>query len=402
MKKTIYFIVFIFSIHLQSCYVLKAYKHRKFELDDLKSLTSDTLKPSDNKSIFPYNLNKYDKLSVFLDTHLVNSFTYSFLVIKNDSIIYEKYFDKVSGDTKQPSFSVAKSFVATLLQIAVQDGFIKNFEEPITNYLPNLLKRDSNFKQITVQQVLNMASGIKSSENYGNPFSDVLKLGFSSNINKHLKRLSIEKKPGDFEYKSVNTQILAAIIENSTKRKFLDYFYEKIWNPLGMEFEATWNIDSKENKTVRAFCCLNAATKDFAKLGKLYLQKGHYNGVEILNSKFISETIHPDSMLKNGGYKNQWWATEPYIYFDDSLKAISYIEKTKATKFEKKIEYKGKMYFIVKDYLPAFYANGILEQYIYVNPRTQTIIVRLGHHWNNKKYSSLRFIETANRIIENP
>lgn len=401
MKKLGIAFILLSSIQLQSCYITRAIKNRKFELKDLDNLESITLAPAEKPFQFAYNLGKQNKLTEFLDTTLLNTYTYSFLVIKNDSIVYEKYFDQITATTKQPSFSVAKSFIGTLVQMAVEDGFIKSLQEPITNYLTYLKDNDERFNNITIQHVMNMASGIKSSENYSNPFSDVLHLGFTKNMNNQLKKIKIETSPGKFDYKSVNTQLLAAIIEVSTKQKLQDYFTKKIWQPLGMEHEASWNIDSKKRKTPRAFCCINASTKDFAKLGRLYLLKGNYNGKQLISEDYILQTTHPDSMQKNDGYKNQWWAVQPYIYFTDSLKAINFVGNTPKTKYEKKMEYKGSNYFVVKDELAPYYAEGILEQFVYINPRTNTIIVRMGHYWNHRKYSTMNVISAANSIVNN-
>jgi CubicO group peptidase (beta-lactamase class C family) len=313
---------------LQSCYVSRAYRNRNFRLTDLDKLESLPLLPSEKPFEFAYKLNRQKAFSAFLDSNLYNTNTYSFLVIKNDSIVYEKYFDDVTETTKLPSFSVAKSFVGTLVQMAIEDGYIKSLQEPITNYLGFLKENDNRFENITIQHVMNMASGIKNSEDYSNPFGDVLHLGFTKNLNNQLKKLKIETTPGNFDYKSVNTQLLAAIIEVSTQQKVQDYFVKKIWYPLGMQYEATWNIDSKKHQLVRAFCCINAATKDFAKLGKLYLQKGNYNGKQLISEQYITNSTNSDSMQQNGGYKNQWWAGTPFVYFKDSLAAINFISIT--------------------------------------------------------------------------
>lgn len=398
MKKFLFFTLLVIGVQLQSCYITRAFKHRKFELKDLDKLENIILPATENPFRFTENVNKPSKLTQFLDSTLNNTYTYSFLVIRNDSILYEKYFDEIKATTKQPSFSVAKSFIGTLVQMAVEDGFIKNLQEPITNYLPHLNDRDEAFTNITIQHVMDMASGIKSVENYGNPFSDVLHMGFTKNLNNRLKKLRIETAPGKFDYKSVNTQLLASIIEISTKQKLQDYFVKKLWLPLGMENEASWNVDSKKNTTPRAFCCINATTRDFAKLGKLYLQKGNYNGKQLISEYYILQTTNPDAMQKNDGYKNQWWAVQPYIYFTDSLKAVDFITSTPKTSYHKKVDYKGQTYFVAKDELAPYYAQGILEQFVYVNPRTNTIIVRLGHYWNHKRYSTMDVISMANRV----
>ena len=379
----------------QSCYVTRAYKNRNFRLTDLDKLESVALLPAEKPFEFAYTLSGQKAFTDFLDSNLENTNTYSFLVIKNDSIVYEKYFDDVTETTKLPSFSVAKSFIGTLVQMAIEDGYIKSLQEPITNYLGFLKENDNRFQNITIQHVMNMASGIKNSEDYSNPFGDVLHLGFTKNLNNQLKKLKIETTPGNFDYKSVNTQILAAIIEVSTQQKVQDYFVKKIWYPLGMQYEATWNIDSKKHQLVRAFCCINAATKDFAKLGKLYLQQGNYNGKQLISEQYITNSTNSDSMQQNGGYKNQWWAGTPFVYFKDSLAAINFITITPKTTFNKRILYKDVTYYSVKDELAPYYAEGILGQFIYINPRTQTIIVRMGHYWNSKRYNSELSLITA-------
>jgi CubicO group peptidase (beta-lactamase class C family) len=180
-------------------------------------------------------------------------------------VLYERYFGEVTPVTKLPSFSVAKSIVSTLVGIALYESKIKSLQEQVTNYLPPLRKNDERFDVVTIQHVLDMRSGVKSGENYANPFSDVLKMGFARNLSKPALKTKLEKMPGGFDYKSVNTQILALIVEKATGKKLQDYASEKRWQQLQIEHETTWNQD-KEGM-VRAFCCINAAARDYAKFG---------------------------------------------------------------------------------------------------------------------------------------
>ena len=124
---------------LSSCYVFRAYRFRKFELQDLHKLDAVPLPPSPTPFSFVYDTANNRGLTQYLDSNLVRSSTYAFLVIRNDTMLYERYFG-VTDNTMLPSYSVAKSFVGTLVGIALHEGYIRNLNEPVTNYLPELLK----------------------------------------------------------------------------------------------------------------------------------------------------------------------------------------------------------------------------------------------------------------------
>jgi CubicO group peptidase (beta-lactamase class C family) len=381
---------------LSSCYLTRAIKHRNFELKSLSDFDYDTLKASTHPFHFIESNQPY-VYKTFLDTSLAHSNSFSFLVIRNDSILYENYWEGVNEETLLPTFSVAKSFVSTLIAIAVKDGKIKNLNEPVTNYIPELLKSDKRFFSVTIQHLLDMRSGIKNNEDYYNPTSDVLKMGFGNNIWALIKKLKIEKPPGEFDYKSVNTQLLAIVLERATGKKTQEYIQEKLWQPLGMESYATWNIDSKKRRMVRAFCCINAITRDYAKLGRLFLKNGNWNGTQLLPEAWVTATTHIDSMVYSQGYKNQWWSNEYSYSFKDSLEALSFLKKTphcESTIYvynRKENKEKGitaKKSFLVYYLKPMYHAEGLLGQYIYVYPKKNLIIVRTGHNWSHRKFSA--------------
>jgi CubicO group peptidase (beta-lactamase class C family) len=265
--------------------------------------------------------------------------------------------------------------------------------EPITDYLPDLANRDNRFKNISIQNLLDMRSGVNSNENYASPFSDVLKLGFAKNIKSKTLHVKYGKKPGDFEYRSVNTQLLAMILENATGEKVQDYLIEKLWMPLGMEYPASWNIDDTKHNTVRVFCCLNAAARDFAKFGRLFLQKGKWNGHQIISDSWINQSTNKDTFNVYGGYKNQWWSKKSVDVFTDSSAAIAFakgeIGISKTVGFETQ---KGTRNFAVQYRDGAFHAEGLLEQFVYINPIKNIVIVRLGYNWSHPKMDSETFI----------
>lgn len=339
---------------------------------------------------FAYDTANQKQLTKYLDENLVNSRTYAFLVIRNDTILYERYFGDVTETTKLPSFSVAKSVVSTLLGIALGEGKIKSLQEPVTNYLPELRKNDGRFDAVTIQHVLDMRSGVKSNENYANPFSDVLKMGFARNVSKPALKAELEQLPGEFEYKSVNTQILALIIEKATGKKLQDYAAEKLWQPLQMEHETTWNADKKG--TVRAFCCINAAARDYAKFGSLFLHQGKWQGKQIVPESWVRQSTSLDTMSKYDGYKNQWWSRTSRMSFNNMSKATTFAS-TKSGASVKTIHPKdGSATRFVAEWREAFHAQGILGQFVYVNPAKNLVIVRLGHNWSHPKFYAEGFI----------
>ena len=266
---------------------------------------------------------------------------------------------------------------------------------PVTNYLPKLLKNDKRFGNVTIQHVLDMRSGVKSSENYTNPFSDVLKMGFANNVSKPALGAGIETEPGEYEYKSVNTQLLALIVEKATGRKLQDYAMEKLWKPLGMEFDATWNADKE--KTVRAFCCINAAARDYAKFGRLFLKKGSWQGKQIVPEEWVHASVDPDTMLKYDGYKNQWWAKGTNIGFKDSLELLDFLKTHHGTSELSVLGRKESNMYSARYYDGSFYAQGMLGQYVYVHPQRNLIIVRLGYNWSHPEF----YVESFLRDLMN-
>jgi CubicO group peptidase (beta-lactamase class C family) len=266
--------------------------------------------------------------------------TAAFLIIRNDTLLLEHYFKGFDTASIVPSFSAAKSYVSALLGIAIDEGFIRSVDDSITRYIPTLPA--DPYAKITLRHLLDMRSGLKFNESYINPFGHVAKSYYGMNLKKFTGTLKAKGVPdSSFEYISVNTQLIGWAIENATGKKLSQYLEEKIWKPLGMEYPATWSIDSKKHRTEKAFCCLNARARDYAKFGRLFLNKGNWNGKQIISEAWIAESLDFDEQRF---YSYQWWRRP-------------------------RREDGGQQ---------DFYANGFLGQYIYVNPKKSLIIVRLG------------------------
>ncbi|HVF82146.1 MAG TPA: serine hydrolase, partial [Flavisolibacter sp.] len=221
-------------------------------------------------------------------------------------------------------------------------------------------------------------------------------LGFRPNLLKHALKVKIKTEPGKaFEYQSINTELLAIAVERATGKKISAYLQEKLWQPLGAEYNATWNVDSKKHRQEIAFAGLNATARDFAKLGQLYLKNGARNGQQLLQPSWVKMVNNRDSMDKANGYKNQFWSNLSYRYFADSLDAAEYSQKRKHATHVKKVA--GR--FRVGQRTAAFHAEGILNQYIYINPEKNVVIVRLGRYWYHPgKYPSQFIYELGEEL----
>lgn len=377
-------------LNFSSCYLTRAYKYRKLELNDVHRMPSVTIPKSDEPYYFTdgTKTHQYENLNTYLDTNLAKSRTAAFIVIRNDSILYERYFNGFTRQSNLPSFSVAKSFVSTLIAIAAKEGKILSLQEPISTYFPELYKKDKRFSNITIQHLLDMRSGLHFREGTYNLKDDAIKLGFRPNLLKHALKVKIEKEPGEFKYQSINTELLALIIERATGKKISDYLHEKLWQPLGAEYSATWNVDSKRYQQEIAFAGLNATARDFAKLGQLFLQHGKWRDKQLVPASWINTINNADSMQEAGGYKNQWWSSLNYKYFKDSMSAVAFRDKKEWPGPVRKTR-KG---YVVGFRTHAFSAEGILNQTIYINPSNKVVIVRLGHSWYHPDLNAEQFI----------
>lgn len=391
--KTIFLFLLLFCVfELPSCYILTAYKYRHFKLESLSSFRSSALEKGAKPFRFQNGTENKTKLKRILDSVLAPTHTYSFLVIRNDSILYENYFQNIKPETQLPSFSVAKSVVSTLVGIALEEGKIKSLDEPITAYLPELKKRDPRLEKVTIQHLLDMRSGVKSVENGQNPFSNLVKLAFSRNVNRLALKTKSAKAPGEKEYKSLNTQLLGLIVERATQQKLQSYLQAKIWTPLQMESDANWNTDA--HQTVRAFCCINATTRDFAKFGRLYLKKGNWNGQQIVSEAWVKSCTDPGLMEEYGGYKNQWWSRPSSRTFRDSSEALQFQQQTpyrSVLNARPSRDGRGKMYRVAYR-SSAFYAAGVLNQFVFVHPTKNVVIVRMGRSWGNSSLGPDAFL----------
>ena len=334
--------------------------------------------------------------------------TTAFLVIRRDTLLFEKYYDGFSDTSLLPSFSVAKSFTSALMGITIQEKHIQSVQDLVIDYLPELKAAHPYWSEMTVEHLLNMRSGIQFNEDsYVNPYSSIANLYMTKDIFKQAQKAKFAHHPGTTHYySSLDTSILGLLIERATNKSLAQYLTEKIWQPCGMESSGEWDMDSQKAHHTKAYCCLNITARDYAKFGRLFLKKGNWEGKQIINEAWVNQSITPN--FNNGCYQYQWYSalngyeakkisdTQYELYhYPDSLAAVKAI--TNPIHQGAVLHWEDKNKWVIKKCGPAFSAIGIFGQEIYVNPETEIIAVRLGQKWDMSNDRVFRMIE---RVLE--
>ena len=281
----------------------------------------------------PFSVN----LTELASSHKVRSL----LVIQNDSIRFAYYGQGTSKNDLHPSYSIAKSFTATLIGIAIDEEFIESEKELAVKYIPEIAHLPQS-KTLTIEHLLNHTSGIK----YGLTVDATIYYG--KNWLKSLKKLTFETEPGCKQhYLNINVQLLALILQRTTKKYPAEYLQEKIWQPIEMCAEGIWSTD-KKNELEKTYCCLGATAEDYAKFGRLYLNKGKWQGKQVFSETWYNKTIRRDTSNASSYNYNYCWHIGLKAYDD-------------------------------------FMAIGLYKQHVYVNPQKNLIIVLLNNKENKLK-----------------
>ena len=234
--------------------------------------------------------------------------TKSFLVIKNDSIVFEKYYDGYSDSSIFNSFSVTKSIVVSMLWKAIMLGDVKGIDQPVSDFFDEY--KVGLASKLTVGNLASMSSGMDWSEEYYTPINVTAESYFTKDLRPLMLNRKIVNEPGkSFKYLSGDTQLLGMVIEKATNSTLSDFLEKHFWNPMGAENNALWQIDSKENGMEKAYCCFSATARDFARFGKLYINKGMWDEAKILDSMYVNLSLKP--VFENStDYGYGWWLYE--------------------------------------------------------------------------------------------
>jgi CubicO group peptidase (beta-lactamase class C family) len=293
-----------------------------------------------------------------LDEVLRRTGTRAFLIVKDDKLIYETYLES-SREGIHTSFSSAKSFNSALIGAAIAEGKINSVDDAVIQYIPEIAGR--GLDQLTIRDLLLMNSGIRYVEGnelpfYYAPFADDPLTYYPPDLRKVALRVEASGAAlGEaFHYNNYHPLLEGIIIERVTGMHVAEYLQEKFWKPMGAEFPASWSLDSTESGFEKMESGINARAIDYARFGLIFLHDGFWNGVQILPEDWVREStepLRPDPRTwesapfwpqAGGYYKYHWWGiNNPDGSYD-------------------------------------FFAHGRYDQIIYVAPRKNVVIVRLG------------------------
>ena len=386
----------------QSCTTIyREIRYGEPGIDAYKIFPSDTIKPGGrtfhfkegNKAILNEALltnedvkhirTLHDSLPFTLDYFLKKTGTTAFVVIRNDSILFERYYRGYGRGKISTIFSVSKSITSLLVGLAVDEGSISSVRDPVTKYIPELKGRDPKFDRLTIENLLNMRAGLKFTESYLNPFGRLASHYYGGNQLGKIKKLKFNREPGEkFEYQSVSSALLGIAVEKATGMPLAKYLQEKVWVPLGMEYGASWSLDDKRHRVAKAYGGLNATALDLIKIGRLYLQKGKWEGKQVVSEDWVKKSTIPDE--QSNGYQYQWRfiTSNSKESYPDSVSALA-ARNSPGNRYSKcifKIWNDGspgnswRIWYIH----PYFYAYGFDGQVLGVCPDKNLIMVRIG------------------------
>lgn len=281
--------------------------------------------------------------------------TVAFVIIKDSTLLFEQYWEDYSPASRSNSFSMAKSIVSLAIGCAINDGFIRNTDQPVSDFYPEF--QGYNGKPLTIRHLLTMSAGVDFDEAYSSPFSPTTKLYYGDNLEKIALEMKEIEEPGvNFIYQSGVTQLLALIAEKATGENISSYVSRKLWTPMNAEENALWSLDKKDG-IEKAYCCFNSNARDFARFGQLLLNNGRWNGSQLVSESYIKEAITPDT----------------------SLIFKEYAETNRCYGFQ--------FWHLTYEGMDIPYMRGILGQYVFALPELNAVVVRLGHKRSDTRTS---------------
>jgi CubicO group peptidase (beta-lactamase class C family) len=299
--------------------------------------------------------------SLSLPSYMARNRVSGLLILKNGHIVAERYALGSTSATRWMSMSMAKSITSTLIGIALHDGAIRSLDDSVTQYVPRL--RGSAYDGVTIRQLLTMSSGVRWNETYTDPTSDRRRLleaqiaqqpGAALELMAALPRAA---EPGTrFNYSTGETVVAGEVVRGATGKSLAEFLSERLWQPLGMESDATWWLDSPNGHEIGG-SGIAATLRDYGRFGLYILNGGVIDGRQTLPSDWAKEAGSP-TRLRNGAvsdYGYMWWPSADSIRADKSGAMVAGSVNA-----------------------GAFSAQGIFGQWIYINPREGVVIVQLS------------------------
>lgn len=314
-----------------------------------------------------YKLSKKD--SAYID----DMKTVSFLVIRNDSILYETYRGGWNDTLTSNLFSATKSIVGMLVGIAMDEGKIGSVDDKVMKYIPEYNR--GRQKDITIRNLLTMSAGMDWDEAYASLFSVTTHGYYGNDLYKLIMGLDIVDTPGvQYSYRSGETQLLSFVLEAATGETISKYAEKKLWRPMMAGQDAFWLLDKKDGDE-KSFCCFHTTARDAARFGRLMLNMGNWNGRQLVSREYMEEALAPASYLKDQ------WGKDPLTYYGYQTWIMNY---------------KGER---------CPYFRGMLGQYIIAIPSKNAVVVRLGHKRSREYVKELttdiiRYMGIAEKILQ--
>lgn len=355
-------------------YAKKALIHWFPTIDDLDIFEHATVHAPDSCREWAVS-DKYNsfRLSKEDSAYIDDMKTASFLVIRNDSILYETYRGGWNDTLTSNLFSATKSIVGLLVGIAIDEGKIGSVDDKVVKYIPEYNRGKQ--KDITIRNLLTMSAGMDWDEAYASLFSVTTHGYYGNDLYNLIMSLDIVDTPGvQYSYRSGETQLLSFVVEAATGETISRYAEKRLWQPMMAGQDAFWLLDKKGGDE-KSFCCFHTTARDAARFGRLMLNKGNWNGRQLVSKEYIEESMTPASYLKD-----QWGK--------DSLSYYGYQTWI--------MDYKGEK---------CPYFRGMLGQYIIAIPSKNATVVRLGHK-RSKEYVKelttdiIRYMEIAEKILQ--
>jgi CubicO group peptidase (beta-lactamase class C family) len=284
-----------------------------------KIFAARNIKASDTPYPLPYakvDLNDVHfavaETALTTDEYFVKKNVAGLLVIKDGNIVYERYGLGNTEDSRWGSYSVAKSVVSMLVGAAINDGYIKNVDEKVSDYLPRL--KGSSYDQSSIRNILQMASGVAWNEDYADPESDVATATWDTvQMYQYLRDKPRIAEPGEtFNYNTAETNLVGTLLRSAIGNNLSTYLADKIWHPFGMESDANWVLTEPGGGEFGG-CCISATLRDYGRIGIFAMQNGRLaDGTDVLPDGWMQDSTSPSRGYDGYGYL--WWLVGDEIF----------------------------------------------------------------------------------------
>ncbi len=356
-------------------YARQALIHLMPVIDDLEIFHRDTVRCNPHYAWHWPEAADYNRCRLAHEdsAYLDEMETVAFLVIQHDSIVFESYRNGWNDTLTSNIYSATKTIVGLLAGIALDEGYIRSLDDPVSAYIPCYTK--GRQKDVTIRNLLTMSAGMAWDEAYASLFSVTTHGYYGNDLYELVTGLEVNEKPGiQYSYRSGETQLLAFVVEAATGRTLSRYAEEKLWKPMQAERDAYWLLD-KEGGDEKAFCCFHTTARDAARFARLMLGRGKWNGRQIVSEKYIDEALRPAHYLKDQ------WGQDSLDYYGFQTWIMHYRGQTNP------------------------YMRGMLGQYVIAVPSRDAIVVRLGRKRSDEYRRELttdiiRYMDIAMKILD--